>query len=72
VEDWQAFDDVEPIGEMRADMRQAALACWLASAFSGGRGEPPSLVWPYFPQEQDVAELAAHRAQHRDEYGYEG
>lgn len=72
--DWIAYDRVSPIGDDRADMRQAALACWLAGAMAGA-DEVPSLMYPYWPSDEDRAkELQAREASrvaHRRAYGYE-
>lgn len=70
--DWVAFDRLEPIGEPRADMRQAALACWIAGAMTGA-DQLPDLVWPYFDDSQDATteDLIARRQRHRAAYGYE-
>lgn len=38
--EWMAFDSIDPIGELRADMRSAQLLHAIVSMFAG-KGKPP-------------------------------
>lgn len=68
---WMAFEQLEPSGELRADMRQVAMVGWLAAMLGGS--DPPNVTWPYFEGDDsglDLDDLAAAREAHRKAYGY--
>lgn len=51
---WEAWYDLEPWGEWRADLRQSvAIAYQLAPYLPAGR-ELPAVVWPYYETEEEL------------------
>lgn len=54
--EWRAWWEVEPWGELRADLRQSvALAYQLAPYLPAGR-PLPGLCWPYFDEAAEVSD----------------
>lgn len=44
---WCRYDDEDPWGELRADMRMASVVANILAPWCGGAGRTPDLIYPY-------------------------
>jgi hypothetical protein len=63
---WQAYEQLEPWGETRADLRQAAAAAYQLAPYLPADFALPKLTYPYFAaaEEIDVATITATVREH--------
>ena len=48
--EWCIYEQYDPIGEWRADLRMATLASLMANLWAGKKGAPPHKVSQFMPQ----------------------
>jgi hypothetical protein len=65
--EWRAWYEIEPWGEYRADLRQAAAVSYQLSPYLPSNTELPGLVWPYWDESDhvDVEAIKAAAAEER-------
>lgn len=73
--DWFAKWELGPWGEKRADLRNAALVCWLMRPHLEDPPEPPAIDFPYFEGTEaeaiDVTAGLANLEEHKRRYGFQ-
>jgi len=60
--DWLAYYQVEPWGDERADLRQAVAIAYQNIAWLPDDAELPEIVWPYFPDAEEIDFQAVREA----------
>lgn len=54
--DWQARYELQPWGEVRADLRNVVLMSYVLAPFQSATApDPPNVVWPYHDAEDAAA-----------------
>lgn len=68
--DWQAYYDLEPWGEERADFRQAVAVAYANIGWLPDDAKLPDLLWPYFPEAEQIDFDAVRQAveEHTDHW----
>lgn len=72
--DWQAAHELDPWGELRADLRAAVPLAMVAAVLTAD-ARPPDLTWPYFGEDEPAVAIDVERGlellqQHRHAYGW--
>jgi len=61
LSEWMAYEQIEPFGERRADLRSAIIACVIANAWRSPN-RPPFRVQDFMPFEQGSEPITGEKA----------